>query len=136
MILYKAKSKKLSGTNLSEVAHMASSILYKIKKKTKRRPYIRSAYFKKDKIFFDYFWDHLHQKAPRERFKRLKFFSAAIELIQNSRNIPISKPNPNNPKEILHRFAGTTREEELFFVHIKENKKKGQKFFMSCFPPE
>ncbi len=136
MILYKAKSKKSSGTNLSEVAHIVSLIFQKIKKKTKRHPYIRSVYFKKEKIFLNYFWDHLHQKAPRERFKRLKFFSAAIELIQNSRNAPISKPNSNNPKEILHRFAGTTKEGELFFVHIKEDKKRGQKFFMSCFPPE
>lgn len=134
MIPYKTKSKKLSGTNLSEVAHTVSLIHQKIKKRTKRQPYIRSAYFKKEKIFLNYFWEHLHQKAPRERYKRLKFFVPAIELIEKSKNAPVSKLNPNK-NEILHRFAGITKEGELFYVQIKENNRKG-KYFMSCFPPE
>jgi hypothetical protein len=45
-------------------------------------------YFKKEKIFFDYFWAHLKQKGPKERFKRLKFLRSALEVIQNSRNSP------------------------------------------------
>jgi len=113
----------------------AFSVYDKIKKKTKRRPYVRSAYFKKEKIFFDYFRKHLFQKSPKERMKRLKFFAAAVELVKNSRNKPISKQNPSKPNEIVHRFAGLTAEKELFYVQIKENKKK-RKYFMSCFPPE
>jgi hypothetical protein len=134
MIPYKTKSKKITGTNLKEVAHAASLMHQIIKKRTKRQPYIRSAYFRKEKIFLNYFWEHLRQKAPRERYKRLKFFGSAIELIEKSKNMPVSKPNPNK-NEILHRFAGITREGELFYVQIKENKRRG-KYFMSCFPPE
>ena len=36
--------------------------------------------------------------------------------------------------EILHRFKGITPEGEEFFVQIKENKRNGQKYFISVFP--
>lgn len=95
-----------------------------IKKKTKRRPYVRIAYFKKEKVFFDYFREHLFQKLPKERMRRLKYFKAAIELVRFSRNDPVSKTNINKGKEIVYRFAGLTAEKELFFVQIKEDKRK------------
>lgn len=47
---------------------------------------------------------------------------------------PKSKENPNEPSEILHRFAGTTKEKDLFYVHIKEDKRTGQKYLISIFP--
>jgi acyl carrier protein phosphodiesterase len=136
MIPYQTKTKKLSGTDYREVNSKILIIFKKIKSKTKRRPYIRSAYFKKQKIFFDYFWDHLWQKSWKERVKRLKYFLCAIELIQKSRQEPISKQNPNKKSEILHRFAGLTKDRELFYTQIKEDKKTEQKYFMSVFPPE
>jgi len=86
-----------------------------IKKKTKRSPYVRSAYFNKQKVFFDYFWDHLRQKSPKERFKRMKYFEAAIEVIKNLRNESSLRENPNKRNEALYRFAGLTKEKELFF---------------------
>lgn len=132
MILYQAKSKKISGTNLAEVYKNAGKCFKEISRKTKRRPYIRSAYFKKEKIFFDYFWDHLRQKVPKERYKRLKFFEAAIELIKKSRNKPSIEP-ASNKHETLYRFSGITAEKKPFFVQIKEDKRK-RKYFMSCFP--
>jgi len=135
MIPYQAKSKKLSGSNYGEVMHRAFAIFDLIRKKTKRRPYVRSAYFKKEKIFFDYFREHLFQKNSHNREKRMKFFAAAIELIEKSRKDPILKTNPNKKGEIFYRFAGLTGEGHLFFVQIKENKNK-QKYFMSCFGPE
>ena len=42
--------------------------------------------------------------------------------------------NADNRNEILHRFAGKTKDKEIFFVQIKENKKNSKKYFMSCFP--
>lgn len=135
MIPYQAKSKKISGTSYGEVMKNAFAVYDEIKKNTKRRPYIRSAYFKKEKIFFDYFREHLFQKSQKERIKRLRFFGAAVELVKNSRNVPIVKPNPNKSGEMVYRFAGLTAEKELFYVQIKEDKKK-HKYFMSCFPPE
>lgn len=136
MIPYQAKSGKVSGTNLGEVYKNAERFYHKeITSKTKRRPYVRSAYFKKEKIFFDFFWDHLRQKSPKIRFQRLRYFKVSCELIKKSRNNPIIKSNPNKPKEIFYKFGGLTSSKEMFFVQIKEDKKK-RKYFMSCFPPE
>ncbi|MBU4369443.1 hypothetical protein KKG58_01625 [Patescibacteria group bacterium] len=136
MIPYQTKIKKLPGTSYSEVRKSAKDLFKQIKSKTKRKPYIKSAYFKKQKIFFDFFWIHLTQKGPRERFKRLKYFAAAVEVIKKSKNQPSSKQNPNKSNEKLHRFAGLTKKKELFYVQIKESKRGKSKYFMSCFPPE
>lgn len=106
-----------------------------IKRKSKRRTYVRSAYFNKNKIFLDLFWQHLFDKEKwQDRFRRLKYFGCAIELIQESRFAPKSKENPNNPSEILHRFYGSTAEKDAFYVQIKEDKRTGQKFLISTFP--
>ena len=123
MKAYQTKISKLPGTSYAEVRKQAITVFNQLKKRTKRRPYARSAYFNKQKIFFDYFWPHLYQKNPEERFKRLKYFSAAIEVIKNSRITPTSKENPNNRSEILHRFLGLTKNKGLFYVQIKEDKK-------------
>ena len=130
---YRTKSKKIPGTNYGEVMRNAFGLFDDIKKKTKRRPYVRIAYFKKEKVFFDYFREHLFQKLPKERMRRLKYFKAAIELVRFSRNDPVSKTNINKGKEIVYRFAGLTAEKELFFVQIKEDKRK-RKYLMSFFP--
>ncbi len=66
--------------------------------------------------------------------RRLKYYSAAIELIQRSKFAPHSKENPNKPLELLHRFAGITDEHLLFYVQIKENKRSGRKDLISIFP--
>jgi hypothetical protein len=132
MIPYQTKSKKVPGSSYGEVMRNAFTVFDKIKKKSKRRPYIRSAYFKKEKVFLDYFREHLFQKLPKERAKRLKYFSAACELIRDAKLGPIEKIESFEKKEILYRFAGLTAEKELFFVQIKEDRKK-RKYFMSCF---
>lgn len=134
MIPYQTKTKKFPGTDYREIHSQVLSIFRRIKSKTKRRPYVRSAYFKKQKIFFDYFWKHLWQKSWKERTKRLKFFLCAIELIQNSHQEPVSIQNPNKKSEILHRFAGLTKDKELFVVQVKEDKKTDRKYLMSIFP--
>src|SRR3990167_270431 len=121
MIPYQTKSKKISGTSYGEVMRNAFAVYDEIKKKTKRRPYVRSAYFRKDKIFFDYFREHLFQKSPKERMFRLKYLKEAIELIKNSKNEPTVKENPNRRGETLYKFAGLTAEKEIFFVQIKKD---------------
>jgi hypothetical protein len=134
MRIYQSRCGKLNGTSYAEIRSHALLVFKEAKKKTKRRPYIRSAYFKKQKVFFDYFWTHLFEKSLKERVRRLKYLSCAMDLIKNSRSEPISFENPNRRSEILHRFAGLSKEKELFFVQIKEDKKTGNKFFMSVFP--
>jgi len=136
MNYYLVKSKKLAGTNYAEVRQQALIVFNQIKKRTKRKPYIRSAYFNKQKIFFDFFWPHLLQKSLKERTKRLKYFACGIDLIINSRQKPLTQANRNKENEILHRFIGATKNKELFYVQIKENKRSKSKYFMSCFPLE
>jgi len=133
---YKTKCGLLSGTNLGEVYRSAWKIFHDIEKKTRRKTYIRSSYFKKEKIFFDFFWDHLKSKGPKERFKRLKFFKASLELVENSKNQPVVKDNPKKKTEVFYRFAGLTRGNRLFIVQIKENRISKRKYLMSCFPVE
>jgi len=137
MKAYKVKAGKLKGTNFHEVRKKASGLYDQIKNKSKRRIYIRSAYFKKDKIFLALFWQHLFDKKKwQDRMRRLKYFEAGIELIRNSKFEPKSKDNPNAPGEILHRFTGVTKENEVFYVQIKEDKRSGQKSLISIFPDQ
>ena len=102
--------------------------------KTKRKPYLRSVFFDKEKIFLELFWRHMHEKNWRDRARRLRFFAAAIELMQNSRFAPEIKQNANKSSELLYRFEGITADGHHFAVQIKLNKKSKQKFFYSVFP--
>jgi hypothetical protein len=134
MKVYKTKTNKISGSSYKETNKKARAIYNTIKSKSKRQPYIRSAYFDKEKIFIDLFWIHLWEKANfRDKIRRLRLFDCAIELIQESRYGPTSKKDIENKNIILHRFAGIV-EDELFFVQIKESLKSGRKDFVSVFP--
>jgi hypothetical protein len=132
---YQTKAGKLSGTSWAEVYKKALRYYEQIRKHTKRRPYIKSPYFNKEKVFLDIYWKHLHEKQNlKDKTRRVKYFVCAIELVQNTRFSPASKENPNKRSEILHRFAGTTKDNEIFFVQIRENRRTGQKDLMSTFP--
>jgi len=132
---YKTKTALHSGTSYAELIRSARNDYHQIQKRTPRRiPYVRSAYFTKDKIFINNFWEHLGQKSARDRVRRLRLYHAAIELIRNSRHAPESMQNPNNEDELLHRFYGLTLDNINFAVQIKENKKTHRKDFISCFP--
>lgn len=137
MQIYKTKTKKFTGTDFNTVHDQAFGLYTKIKKQTKRRTYVRSAYFQKEKIFLDLFWHHLFEKSNwRDRVRRMKYFGCAIDLIQNSHFKPNSTKNPNQSSEMLYRFYGTTANDELFCVQIKEKMKTKQKFLISVFPAE
>lgn len=136
MIIYKTKTKKITGTSYKEVIKKARAVFHLVEKRSKRSAYLRSAYFKKEKIFLNLFWDHLNQKPQRERKWRLKFLPCAFDLIENTRNKPVSKVNPNNKSETFHRFGGLALSGELFFVQIKESNKTKRKDFASVFPEE
>lgn len=55
MEVYITKKSKLSGSDFFEVRKKAERYYSTLTYKTKRRTYVRSAYFKKDKIFLIYF---------------------------------------------------------------------------------
>lgn len=132
--VYQTKVKKLSGSSYSEVFHKAFRIYTQIKKRSKRRVYIRSSYFNKSKIFLPLFWHHLQEKHYKDRIRRLKFFPCALELLKNSHYSPSSAENSDRKNEVLHRFAGISPENELFYVQVKENRKNEEKFLISIFP--
>jgi len=135
MKTFRTKSKKLAGTRWAEVYKKAFTIYKQIRAKSKRRPYIKSAFFKKDKIFLELYWHHLHEKVNLgDKTRRVKFFPCAIELVCKSTYEPESKENPNNRGEIVHRFAGITADDDLFYIQIKEEKRSGKKWLMSAFP--
>lgn len=136
MIPYQSKVYLIAGSSLDEILIKVRGAYGSIRRKTKRRAYIRSAYFKKEKVFFDYFWIHLSQKNRKTKTIRLKYFLAAIDLIENNRQTPITKENPLKRSELLHRFYGSTKEKHLFCIQIKQEKKTGRKYFMSVFPIE
>lgn len=131
---YQCKTLKIGETQYAEVIKRARAAFRQIEKQTKRRPYLRSAYFNKEKIFFDYFWHHIDQKSRPERRRRLVFLPCALELIVKSRVKPESKINPNKQSELLHRFSGKSPSTESFSVQIKEDTKSGHKYLMSVFP--
>lgn len=132
---YVVKAQRLAGSSDKEVIKKAQDYFKAIVRKTKRQPYIRSAYFGKQKIFFTFFWKHTFQKPLKIRAQRLAYLPCAIELIQRSRNAPTTKPNPNKKSELLHRFYGATKNKANFYVQIKENKNTKRKELMSIVVP-
>jgi len=137
MNIYRTKAKKLSGTDYGEVYKKSFNFFKLIKSKSRRRPYARSAYFNKEKIFLELFWHHINSKENhRDKIRRMKYFPCALELIKQSRLEPVSKENPNKRSELLHRFAGETREGDVFYVQIKEEKRLGEKWLISVFPTD
>lgn len=134
MQAYKTKAKKIPGTDFHEVRKVAFKIFKEIKGRSKRKPYVRSAYFRKDKIFLNLFWQHLFEKQWEDRWRRLQYFEAGLELIQKSRAKPTIKEDPNNKGQILYRFLGVTKDDFTFYLQIKEYKKTKKKHLISIFP--
>jgi len=56
MKYYRTKIGLVPGTDYKEVYHKSYAYYIQIKKRSKRRPYIRATYFNKDKIFLGLFW--------------------------------------------------------------------------------
>lgn len=99
-LYWKVKAKRIGGTNPKEIVAKARDYSHIIESSTKRLAYIRSKYFKKQKVFLKYFWEHLYQSGGwQQRAERLSYFLCAIEVIENSTYPPIStKPNRNKKK--------------------------------------
>lgn len=129
---FKTKNNPFSGTTYREVYKKAFQTYKAMKSKSKRSPYIKSKYFKKEKIFISIFWSHMNQKYLSDRKRRLRFYSCAIELLQNT-TIKPEKIFEKTEKVFLYRFFGKTPQGSKFIVQVKENSKE-RKDFISCFP--
>ena len=126
--------KRLSGTNFKEIRKEADAVYEIIRKRTKRTPYIKSKYFKKEKVFLNIFWKHLFEKSEKDRVRRLRYYECGLDLIASSVRNPESYDNFKNKNELLHRFYGITKNKEKFVVQIKENKRTKRKDLISIFP--
>ena len=126
----------MSGSNYKDVLGETKKIYAVYTKRTKRIPYVRSKYLGNSKVFLNVFWTHIMQKRINERTRRLKFYSPALDLIQNGRLKPVVKSDPNNKNETLYRFYGKSADGLIFYVQIKENMKTGNKYFMSIVVPK
>lgn len=133
MSVYQSKYELLPGSSYDEVVTVARKEYNKIRKITKRQPYVRSKYFRGDKIFVTVFWDHLMQKHRKERMKRLKFYNATIDLLRNSTLAPDTIFSESDKNIMLHRFYGKTKDGNGYCVQVKEDKRSGRKEFMSVF---
>src|SRR5689334_14983854 len=112
---------ELPGTDLNEVMRLARRHYHTIQKRSpRRRPYVRSTYFTKDKIFINNFWEHLNQKSPQERVRRLKLYVCAIDLLRKSPYPPDSIYAHPNRNIGLHRFYGQAHNGQQFCVQVKE----------------
>lgn len=134
--LYKSNKNKISGTSFSEVRKQADKIFNLIRSKSKRTPYIRSKYFKSDKVFLNLFWAHIFDKNEGDRVRRLKFYDCVLDLIKNSTCNPNTYDNFYKKDELLHKFEGITKNNEKFIVQIKENKRSKRKYFISVYPKD
>lgn len=135
--VYRTKSDGLPGRRYCEVYLHAFGVYRREKKRTKRRPYLRSKYFCRDKIFLDFFWNHIHEKKNiRDKTRRLRYFLCGLELLRYSTCNPVTVSSTTQSSELLHRFFGQTASGELFVVQIREDKRNGQKSLMSIFPWE
>jgi hypothetical protein len=138
MKIYQSKCACLPSRSYAELVKIARKIYHEIEKQTNRTPYIRtnkSSYFKGRKVFVNLFFTHLNQKSQFDRRRRLKFFAAGLDLVKHSTYAPVTKPNPNKSSDTLLRFAGATKDGELFYVQVRKNS-RGNHYLMSIFPPE
>lgn len=133
--IYKSKYGLLSGTTYEEVVTNARKEFTIVRKLTKRQPYVKSKYFKGDKVFLTVFWNHMAQKHRKEVRKRLKFYKVGLDLIRNTTLHPeqsiLDKTQPNHI--VYSRFYGVTKTGEHFCVQIKQDLRSGRKDFMSVF---
>ena len=77
MNVYKTTKEKISGSSFAEINKTAKAIFKTVRARTKRTPYVRSKYFRKEKVFITLFWNHLYKKHEKDRVRRLKFFDCA-----------------------------------------------------------
>ncbi|MDR1797863.1 MAG: hypothetical protein LBR44_10630 [Clostridiales Family XIII bacterium] len=131
---YHSKYPLLAGSTIDEITPKARKLYNALDKQTGRRmTYIRSAYFNNDKIFLQLFWEHLHQKQHSDRARRLKFYQCALDLIRNTRFDPDFKDKAVKGRVTYYRYYGKAKSGESFIVQIYKDK-RGNKYFLSCFP--
>lgn len=135
MKIYQSKYNQLPGSSLHK-AYRAAHRYHNLVKShhPRRRPYVRSRYFKKDKVFVTVYWSHAAQKNRKEQLRRIRLYKCALDLIRNTMFDPLTIIDPAKEEMLLHRFYGRTQDGLEFCVQIKQNQRSGRKDFVSAFP--
>ncbi len=132
MGIYHSKYNQVASTSHARVVTLARAEYHAIQKLTPRREvYVRSKYFKGEKVFINQFWEHLKQKRISDAVRRLRLFSPGLDLIRSSLEAPVLA---NRGTSNLYRFSGMTKNGIEYFVQIRENTRTNRKDFMSVFP--
>jgi len=131
---YKTDAPLINGSSYGEINKNAKRYYKELCSKTKRKPYIRSAYFGGQKVFLEIFWSHLYNKNSFDQTRRLRYYACAIDLIAHSKCHPEIMKNPRDQSETFYRFTGTARDGKRFRVQVKESANKKGRYFISVFP--
>lgn len=131
---YRCKAAPLRGHRFVDIMPQVRKEFRTLQKRTKRRPHVRSDYFKKNKIFFDYFWQHMQRKSVVDRARRLKYFPCALEVLRKSRHNPTTFVDINQPDIIKHEFVAIAPDGVRFSVIIQEDRKTDKKQLLSLYP--
>lgn len=131
---YHCKTKPLVGHRFVEIMPRARGVFRALQKQTKRRPYVRSTYFHRDKIFFDFFWQHLQQKSVVDRARRLKYLPCALEVLRKSRHDPVTFVDIRRPGIIKHEFVGVAPDGMRFSVVVQQDRGTDKKQLLSLYP--
>lgn len=130
---FRSKHNRYGQTSYVDVVKWARAIYKPMADKTKRQPYVRSAYFDNQKILLATFWLHIKPKNSTDKARRLRFYLAAIDLIAHTKIGPELKKS-TGATTAYYRFFGRTKDGHPFVVQIKENTKTGRKDLISIFP--
>jgi hypothetical protein len=133
MEAYKSRYGRISGTDAEVVAKARREYRHIQKLTPRRRPYVRSRYFKKDKVFLNLFWEHLAQKQAEDQIRRLRYFLSSVELLRHTTAKPSMMVSKASINHILFRFYGEAKGWG-FYVQVKQNKRSGRKDLISVFP--
>lgn len=131
MNVYVVKSTPLQGSTYSRTIKYARDYYSLLKAKSKRKPYVRSKYFRNQKVFLGLFWGHLFNKRRATRHSRVRLLPCAVEFIINNKFPPISIKSTQNKKEYWYRFQGRTKNNIYFAIQIKS--KLNHLYLMSVF---
>jgi len=135
VLAYKTTKDIIHGSEYKNIEREARKSHNRIASHTKRNPYIKSKYFKNEKIFLNYFWNVLHQRNWQDRKRRLIYYDCAIDLLRNTTLASYTSQDPDDPNLLQHEFYGITENGREFVVHVREDKRNDRKSFMSVFPP-
>lgn len=135
MNIYQSKYNQLPGTSHQEAIKSARYCHQKVQNTNPRRKtFVRSKYFKGDKVFLAQFWPHLMQKRRGDQIRRAKLYLCALDLLRNTSHSSSMVVEKGHLESVLIRFEGRTKDGILYIVQVKYNIRSERKDLISVYP--